>query len=106
VSNAIADAERLTAWIEPNQMVLVDPRTGNLVRDALARPVDPALAFGVPLMHFADGRPAITLIEALMTHPGALTLWVPYGASVVEVTVSAAERKRLDALTGNALRWF
>jgi len=131
----VRDARGLVPWAEPNADALAWEPLEQAVLRALAGPV-PAHMEGVPLLRFADGREAITLVEAVMDPPvpragrawltcdispwlrddlahltGAHqmrepnTLWVPCGASVVQVTMRNYAASRLQDEVGTALVW-
>ena len=110
---AVRDGAELMPWTAPNVAALEDERLEAAVVRALAGPVAPELAFGVPLLRFANtGLPAQPLIQAVMNPPrhghhacdrcsdterSVLDrLWVPAGASVVEVAVCWRCRLNLD----------
>jgi hypothetical protein len=98
----IEDAQRLFPWAEPNAFAMEDERVEAAVLRALSGPVPPELAFGVPLLRFAD-TDAVPLIQAVINdvrhaaHTCDLCgnsersildrLLVPAGASVVAVHV-------------------
>jgi len=120
--SAIEDAERLTAWTEPNAYAMQDERVEAAVLRALAGPVPPELAADVPLLRFANGLPAIPLVDAVLNPPiprrspficdvtGSRatepnTLWIPAGRSVVQLTVRNHVREVLADLTSAHLVW-
>lgn len=123
--SAVDEAERLVPWIEPNTVALQWEPLEEAVLRALDTPVPAHLNQGLPLLRFANGDAPIPLLEALidnvvdssrdgrsrrprttircdvfgspMTEPN--TLWVPCGASVVQVTMRNFARGLLEDLT-------
>ncbi|HET7327657.1 MAG TPA: hypothetical protein VFJ14_10295 [Nocardioidaceae bacterium] len=62
-----SDGDDLVAWAEPNTVVLDDPDCDAAVRRALSGPTPDDLAYGVPLLRFADTSvPAIPLVQAVI----------------------------------------
>ena len=101
---AASDGDDLVAWAEPNTAALDDEHCDAAVRRALSGPVPDDLAFGVPLLRFADTAvPALPLIQAVIMdtrHTPTVCdrcgntersvfdrLLVPCGASVVALHV-------------------
>lgn len=114
--SAVDDALALVSWAEPNAIALNDEELGRAVLSALStRPGDEAFRFGVPLLRFVEAdRPAVSLLDALVSDPRerkqfvprcdhcsakaqpAHRLWIPSGASVVELVVCGHHRAVLD----------
>ena len=69
ILSAIHDAERLTAWIEPNEWATQDPAVEAAVLRALATPVPADLSGDVPLLRFANGREPMPLLDAVLDPP-------------------------------------
>lgn len=100
IESAMLDGSELVPWAEPNAAAVEDERVEAAVLRALAGPVPPELAIGVPLLRFAD-TDAVPLIQAVINdvrhaaHTCDLCgnsersitdrLLVPAGASVVAV---------------------
>lgn len=119
---AIEDAERLVPWTEPNAAALVDERLEAAVLRALTGPV-PAELVGSPLLRFANtDLPAVPLLDAVLDPPKhdhlrcdrcnrtrlsiLDRLWVPSGASVVEVAVCWLCHAEFDnTLWSSSLVW-
>lgn len=125
-TDSVLDADReLVPWTAPNADALQDERLEAAVLRGLAGPVPQELAVGVPLLRFANGAPAMSLLAAILNPPVPRgngrtrhvcdvfgtpmvepnTLWVPCGASVVQVTVRNFARGLLDDLTRCGLVW-
>ena len=122
---AIEDAEGLVRGREANSYALQYEPLERVVLEALAGPVPPHMAMGVPLLRFANGNTPIPLLQAVMEPPiprayghrwytcdidGTTmrepnTLWIPCGASVVQVTVRNTVRSLLMDLTSAHLTW-
>jgi hypothetical protein len=121
---AMQDAADLLPWIEPNAHALEWEPMDEVVRRALDGPVPDDYAMGVPLLRYANGDPARPLLTA-MTDPRIprasrrwlscdilgtkmrepRTLWVPCGASVVQVTMRNHAADLLQDWTGTDFVW-
>ena len=121
--NPVQDGERLVRWIEPNSQAL--PRLESAVLRALSVPVPQDLANGVPLLRYAEGRDLapVRLVDAVLHPPrpnpfhhfvcdvdlspakGSNIIWIPCGASVVELQVRGLVRDILMHAAPN-LVWF
>lgn len=83
ILSAIQDAERLTAWIEPNEWALQDPYVEAAFHRASDTPVPADLLFrkdadgrplwdeplDAPLLRFANGREPMHLLDAVLDPP-------------------------------------
>ncbi|NPC97890.1 hypothetical protein [Nocardioides sp. zg-DK7169] len=124
IENAIRDGAELVEWAEPNTAALADDDTEYAALAALGGPLAPELAFGVPLLRFANlDLPAVPLIQAVMSPPKhratdcdrcrnpigrgmrSYDLWVPMGASVVAVTTCGYCHDVLNDVTACDLVW-
>ncbi len=133
---AIEDAERLVDWIAPNSWALQDPIVEAAVLRALGGPVPDHLlhrqdASGhvvltdLPLLRFADGREAMSLLDAVMYPPiprytgqtfvcdyfgdkasEPNTIWIPCGSSVVQLTVRNFAREHMQDDNRAHLVWW
>jgi hypothetical protein len=125
--HAASDGDDLVAWAEPNLVALNDERCDAAVRRALSGPTPDDLAYGVPLLRFADTDvPAIPLVQAVImdarhaptacdrcqswnspTMPPLTRLLVPCGASVAALHLCWACKANLDHewSTGSTLVW-
>lgn len=119
--NAVRDAERLTPWIEPNAQAL--PRAERAVLRALSAPVPHDIPNGVALLRYADGREPVLLLDAVLDPPRPQyttfvcdldlaptkghqnIIWIPCGASVVQLTVRGLWRDIFMHAAPN-LVWF
>lgn len=122
--SAVEAAESLAPWIAPNAQAMQRGGVEAAVLRALGYRVPPGTPNGVPLLRFVNGDPAIRLVDAVLdpprpragtpflcdvddsrgTHPNVL--WIPAGASVVQLSVRGFVRDVLDYATGNTLVWF
>lgn len=109
-----SNGDDLVAWSEPNTAALADERTEAAVLRALGGPTPEDLAYGVPLLRFADHSiPAIPLVQAVIMdvrHSPTTCdrcdvnerwrtftrLLVPCGASVVALHICEVCKSHLD----------
>lgn len=125
IESAIRDGSELVPWTEPNANVLAaDDRMSDAALAALGGPLAPELAFGVPLLRFANTElPALPLIQAVMNPPKhratscdrcektipagtkVYSLWVPMGASVVAFSTCGLCHDVLNDVTACDLAW-
>lgn len=125
IMSAIEDAAALVPWAAPNDAApAVDEAISAAVRRALDGPVPSELAFGTPLLRFADPDvPTQPLLEAVLEDPLprhdsqtcdrcgsdrlSVTdrLWIPAGASVVVVAMCWKCSRVLDRPYGPSLVW-
>jgi hypothetical protein len=121
---ATEDAVALVPWAAPNADALQEEWLEAAVLHAIGGPVPDDFAVGVPLLRFANGAPAMPLLDAVLNPPiprrqggrshrcdvfGTTmrepnTLWVPCGASVVQVTMRNFARGILEDVTRTASR--
>jgi hypothetical protein len=126
MTNAIDDAARLTAWIEPNEWALQDPIVEEIVLRALGTPIPADLAADVPLLRFASGREPMHLLDAVLAPPVPRyasgrsfrcdyfgdkasepnTIWIPCGRSVVQMTVRNFARELMQDDNRATLVWW
>lgn len=110
--NAIVDGEDLVAWAEPNTVALSDAKLDAATWTARNKPVPDELAFGVPLLKYANADvPTASLVGALVADrrpdtrrcdrcsaPAQATyeLWVNCGAQTVVAVCCEGCRAHLD----------
>lgn len=119
---AVSDASSLAPWAEANAVaVSADERVSELVRHALGGSVSPEATMGTPLLRWANtDAPAVPLVEAIAFEDRHTTrcdlcgakplrplsyLWVPAGASVVELACCPQHRRALDYVCNADLVW-
>lgn len=120
---AVYDATNLAPWAEANAVAgSADERVSELVQRALGGAVSPEAAMGTPLLRWSDlDVPAVPLVAAVALDCGHATnrcdlcgakplrplsfLWVPAGASVVELACCPQHRSALDYVCNGDLVW-
>lgn len=119
----VDEAAWLAPHLEANSQVLRWAKAEAAVLRGLGGPVPEHIPNGVPLLKYASGDDAVSLLDAVLNPPQphdrgffdcdidrieAKTqniLWVPCGASVVQLRVRNAARSYLADITTN-LVWF